>query len=168
MEGYVLKKANLIKFFRLICRDEEACQEALNKLENYQKKHKTEEEQEGEMDILYDFIHDSNKKLKNYNKLKIYYPVCCSKRKTYIVGRKLISYKRTNGKCNKCDAFTCCDYCIGKTVNGHYDVDKICNKIVIAKDNVKSLKNSTSPFDDFLSNYQHNKYYVIDDCLSCS
>ena len=77
------------------------------------------------------FYKINNNVLNNFG-IKIFSPPCCSKIgwKKFIIGRCIKKYDRVNVKCKNCDKYSCCDFCIGITENGYYDVQNILNGLV--------------------------------------
>lgn len=121
---------------------------------------------------------------------------CCSENnnKLFIIEVKVHTYYRKHVKCYQCDENSVCDYCIGETNNGQYDVQAILdgpvsivpstvcdscgadNKGPFKKCNVcyRNYKESTMylKFPTDISVLVDGKdvgyYVVIDDCLSCT
>lgn len=134
----------------------------------------------------------------HYDRRKLFYFPCCSEsgNNKFIFGEVVHIYYRKYVRCEKCPEYAVCDYCIGVTNNGHYDIDSIFNKPVQVElshlcstcfhDNKKPLdkgdiceccnsklnivikdnKLKCKVFKDTFSKLSY--YYMIDDCLSCS
>jgi hypothetical protein len=145
-------------------------------------------------DNLFEVMFECNKmKYLKDLKIKIFWPVCCSTSKDYIIGRVVREYEREDKRCKDCDKYTLCDRCIGYVKGGWFDIDdifehmtkidddRVCNHCYKIHDQkftrckeCKALK-KIRVYDDIDNPLEypefekHQSYYLtLDDCTSCS
>ena len=150
-------------------------------------------------DKFYDeLIEGFEKNLRGYPGLRLFSFPCCSESngKMFILGYELNSFSRRFIQCSKCEEFSLCERCIGETVYGFYDVqkildfpqeipkEKICSmcysdKCVDGRCTVcftytkEKIPNRLSVFAKKVLGMTHTQaessfYYMLNDCLSCT
>jgi len=142
-----------------------------------------------------DNLFEINDILSRFNGITLYRSVCCSKEKRYILGNPVIRYKHLPVKCDACPEHTKCKECVGQTVNGFYDIEKIfknftevehvcewcssdkkqkgkckfCKHHKLEKRGMKLIKPEPDVrLEEWIKNRVPKHYYTLDDCIYCS
>lgn len=137
-----------------------------------------------------------NKSQKDHGqKVKLFSSPCCSECTDWLLGTIVHTIYRRYLYCRSCEEFSCCDTCIGQTVYGWYDTEKILNSFIeIPNDQIchvchsdqigerKRCKVCFAGRPTHLMRFNIRKdlcplvednvlssyWYLLDDCLSCT
>ena len=84
------------------------------------------DEQDPDDDDLYTFLSDH---FNRHRWPKLWTPPCCASQKgqSFVVGTLVSKIPRLTVKCDECGEYTCCERCLGATVNGVYDINAMFN-----------------------------------------